>query len=444
MTILARPLDRIAFLYPYLIYGAAALIGIAIAKTGMPFLLLFTLPLLMHRITPLFIALFFILYAQIIPHHSNATAPFDFKIHSMTTKTTPFHTLYRYDGTVNGFGRVCYFSRDQSLKAPVYRIEKGSLKNGYIKCRKPIPQSKKTSLAYKRFQLKKKVAAFIKKNYPTREHHELLTALTTGIRTNHLMTYQFARLGLAHLLAISGFHFALLGYLLYRCLLPFLAPSSTNIYLLILLSIYFVFLGPSPSISRAYIAALLVLFAPFVHQHPNPINALGFALMVALIANPHIAQNAGFQLSFAATLGILTGTKTILNWINRLLPPPTPYELKRTHYPLFYKLSKPIRPLLALNLSVHLATLPILLTTFHTFPLASLIYNLFFPFLITLTLALFCLQLHALNIPLLHLIHHLLSAPPSPLLLDLTIPLPLILTPLLLALTLRTKEAVYA
>lgn len=443
MTIFVRPLDRISFLYPFLIYGSASLIGIAIAHTNNPWLLFLTLPLLIHRISPLFVTLFFIFYTGLIPHQSNAKAPFDFQIKAISLKTTPFQTLYRYDGTVKGHGKACYFSNDKLLSASTYHIEKGSLQSGMIKTQRLKPASDKISLPYKRFLLKKKVAAFIKKRYKKREHQELLTALTTGLRTNHLMSYQFSRLGLAHLLAISGFHFALLGYLLYRSLTPFLAPSSTNIYLLILLTVYFIFLGPTPSISRAYIAAFLVLLAPLVHQKPNPINALGFALCIALIANPHIALNVGFQLSFAATLGILALTKTLLKWINRALPPPSPFEQKRSHFPLFFKLGKPIRPLIALNLSVHLATLPIILSSFHTFPLASLIYNLFFPFLITLSLALFCLQLHALNAYLLHIIHQLLAAPPTPFLFECTFTLPLFLTPLLLAYGLRLKEAIY-
>ena len=56
-----------------------------------------------------------------------------------------------------------------------------------------------------------------------------------------------------------------------------------------------------------------------------------------------------------------------------------------------YILSALIRKTLSLNAAVCLFSLPVLLHLFHKFPLLSLIYNLFFPFCVTLALALlFC------------------------------------------------------
>lgn len=440
MTILIRPLDRLSHKYPLLFYGVAAFIGVLITRTGNGYFLLFLIPLLIHRISPLFITLIFALYTYITPHHSSGSGPFTFHIDSISYKTSPYNTVYRYNGTIKGHGRITYTSPQKVLKNPTYFVEKGTLRNGFLRARTLTPLSAKKSLAYKRFELKEKAASFIKKHYPVKEHADLITALTTGLRKNHLLSYQFSRLGLAHILAISGFHFGLIAYLLFRLLSPFMRMTTANTFVLIILSLYFIFLGPSPSISRAFVASLIILFAPFVGRAPLSIDALGCALLICLAFDPHAAVGAGFQLSFAATLGILTLTPRTLRAINRFWPPPEASELRFSPFAFLLKLGKPIRALIALNLSVHLVTLPIILTHFQIFPLASLVYNLFFPFLITLSMSLFLLGLHPLNIPLLHLMHTLLSYPPTQFLFNLSFTLPILLTPFLLMYGLRASE----
>ena len=85
-----------------------------------------------------------------------------------------------------------------------------------------------------------------------------------------------------------------------------------------------------------------------------------------------------------------------------------------------YLLSSFLRQALSLTLAVNLLLLPLLLYHFHQFPLLSLLYNLFFPFFVGVSLSLLLLALvfQLLFPPLSHLLYSLTGSITS-LLLDL-------------------------
>ena len=166
------------------------------------------------------------------------------------------------------------------------------------------------------------------------------------------------------------------------------------VVMLTLLSTFFFYMGFSPSISRAWIGFLLPLVGFLFGYKATALNALGMALMVALIIDPLSLRLLGFQLSYLATFGILTFYKPIEELMRKLLPKRL-YETA-LKMPLLDQygvlLSATIRSALSLNIAVHLFTLPLVLFNFHKFPWLSLIYNLFFPLGIALSLLLLLLS----------------------------------------------------
>jgi competence protein ComEC len=63
--------------------------------------------------------------------------------------------------------------------------------------------------------------------------------------------------------------------------------------------------GPEPSVVRATIMAVLVLAAIVLDREASTLNSLALAALVILAARPGDLLDPGFQLSFAATAGIL-------------------------------------------------------------------------------------------------------------------------------------------
>jgi competence protein ComEC len=257
------------------------------------------------------------------------------------------------------------------------------------------------SLPKMRFICKRFFAKHIEKLYPSPYVHKLLTALTLGSLEDPLLRFSFGKLGLQHILAISGFHFAILSLCFGIALRIFLPRRTTFYALLFLLTLYLLLIGAAPSILRAYLAAILYLISNLIGIRSRAINLLSATLLFELILTPTSILSLGFQLSFLATAAILFVCPVATTWIEWLLPKRTLSEALSLHTleKAIYLLCSILRPLFALNLSIILILVPTTLWCFSSFPLISLIYNLFIPWCITLSIFLFLLGLSFFYFP---------------------------------------------
>jgi competence protein ComEC len=116
----------------------------------------------------------------------------------------------------------------------------------------------------------------------------------------------FAATGTLHLFAISGLHIAgmaaALLWLAKRARLPEL-PSG--LVILALLWLYVQVTGASPSSVRAWIMAAFLWGGHASGRDTPPLQSLALACAVTLILSPEACTDAGFQLSYAAVLGII-------------------------------------------------------------------------------------------------------------------------------------------
>jgi competence protein ComEC len=174
-------------------------------------------------------------------------------------------------------------------------------------------------------------------------------------------------------------------------------------------NLYFLFVGSVPAVQRSWLVAMLYLTGKLLGRHASGLNLLGVALAVEILLDPLISAHLGFQLSFLSCAGILLLHPLCESSLRKLFPKPAFSELPplAQHVRL---LSSYLREALAVTFSVNLAILPLLLLHFHQFPLLSLLYNLFFPFLVSL----------ALFLLLVSLLVHLLFPPLASLLFPLT------------------------
>jgi len=116
----------------------------------------------------------------------------------------------------------------------------------------------------------------------------------------------FRRSGLAHLLAVSGQNVALLALLAMPVLAAFGLPLRTRlIWVLGLIAVYVPLAGAGPSIQRAGVMGALNVLALLAGRRASRFHALAVAAIVTLAIDPRIAAAVGWQLSFAALLGIL-------------------------------------------------------------------------------------------------------------------------------------------
>jgi competence protein ComEC len=358
----------------------------------------------------------------------------EFEVSTLKPSQSPFQRSLLYKGQIKHFraktGEVahhlpCNIYMPVSNSRPKadcsYRIE-GTLheKAGRFYLFKPLKKKPwerlegTSSFAEGRFRAKEGVRAYLKKHLKNAQCCNFLTALATGDLEDRTLAFEFGRLGLQHILAISGFHFALIAAFCSFFLRLFLPYKVAAGVLLVLLSVYFFFIGNAPSVQRAWIAIFLFLIGQLCDLRTSGLNALGLGLIVEILIDPLLITHVGFQLSFLATLAILMLYPVLNGLLGRHLrirPLSTLVRMNRLHQH-GYILSSLIRQALALNLSVHLVAIPAVLFLFHKFPLLSLVYNLFFPVGVSLSLLLLLLAipLTLLMPPLGELIHGLNNA----------------------------------
>jgi len=138
---------------------------------------------------------------------------------------------------------------------------------------------------------------------------EFLMSLFFGAR-NHLsypLKEKIQKVGLSHIVAVSGFHLSFLNkglsFLFYEL---FALNKYLNFFLIIIFDFLFVLCSNfSPSVIRSFSMAFLVLLASLNYRFYYPTNALIFTLCLMIFLNPEIFFDIGFQLSFLATFSLL-------------------------------------------------------------------------------------------------------------------------------------------
>lgn len=415
---------------PALLYGLAFLLGITFAIASSPLLALIPTLLLLGPLIAtaafqqFFIATLVLLsgYVYTAAHHTLPTLPPEgvkgralVKIHSLAKQSNLFAERWVYRVTLAPF-----ISHDSALVLPslpclialpvldtlslprsrplaendyfvdgtLVQTEGGTYRLKVSTKAVWTPIERTWSLAEQRYRWKEAVANWIEGNFPHVQAATFLAGLTTGDFDDHWMRQQFSRFGVQHLLAISGFHFAIVAAFLGLFLRLFLPLRPSLISLLVLLSFYCLFLGPQPSILRAYLMSALALSASLFEKQSSSLNLLGVALLVVLALNPLACCELGFQLSFATTFAILLFYSPSLEALSHLFPKRNLEEALKMHgsHRSAYCFLTFLRQGLALTLAVNAAALPLTLYSFEVYPWMSLLYNLFYPAMASLSL----------------------------------------------------------
>lgn len=138
----------------------------------------------------------------------------------------------------------------------------------------------------------------------------IVTAILIGDRAGlgDLLEQRLQRAGTYHVIAISGGNIAILValtlWVLRRlCVSDRLATCTT----LAILVGYAWLVGPQSSVIRATVMALIYLGGRLLDERANALNALAVAVVAILCLWPLSIADAGFWLTFGATLAILVG-----------------------------------------------------------------------------------------------------------------------------------------
>jgi competence protein ComEC len=137
----------------------------------------------------------------------------------------------------------------------------------------------------------------------------LMNALVFGYRekieTETLESYQ--KLGLTHLLAVSGFNVGIISYFLYLLFVRMgMVKELAYVLIVIFLPVYIILTGGESSIVRAGIMGMLALCFIIFQKKINPAVLLSIVCITMILWNPLFAFDLGFQLSFLMTFVLIT------------------------------------------------------------------------------------------------------------------------------------------
>ncbi len=137
----------------------------------------------------------------------------------------------------------------------------------------------------------------------------LPSALLLGDRSalDGAVRRDFARVGVSHLLAISGLHMTLLfGFLEVLLRLCRVGKRARAVTLRVLALGYLSLLGFPPSATRAVVMLGVTYLAALLSARSDALTSLGLAGALIVAVSPSSVADAGFWMSLLATLGILT------------------------------------------------------------------------------------------------------------------------------------------
>ncbi|WP_127579767.1 DNA internalization-related competence protein ComEC/Rec2 [Paenibacillus koleovorans] len=128
---------------------------------------------------------------------------------------------------------------------------------------------------------------------------------------------QFSRLGLTHVLAISGLHVAIfVGGCLGLMRICGLTRERALTAAMVLVPVYTALAGGSPSVVRAGLMAMLALYAARRGILKDGLHLLCAVALLMLLWEPYYLLDVSFQLSFLVTAGLILGVPRF----SRLLP----------------------------------------------------------------------------------------------------------------------------
>ena len=130
----------------------------------------------------------------------------------------------------------------------------------------------------------------------------------------------FRNAGLSHVLALSGMHLAIIGFLSSYFISFLLNKKALKLFLIAISFVFLFFAGASPSLIRAFLMLTIIAIARLLYVKVNILGVLCFTFTIHLMLFPEDSLTLSFMLSYSALFGILFCSKAIYYFFNSFLP----------------------------------------------------------------------------------------------------------------------------
>lgn len=191
----------------------------------------------------------------------------------------------------------------------------------------------------------------------------VVSAMTLGEK-RHIdssLRNEYSRAGVAHVLALSGTHLAIL----YFVLMLLVGKGSVASRFVVVATIwgYVVIVGMPVSAVRAAMMLSMFTLADVMRRGYDRMDVLVTTIMLMMLVNPRVIFDVGFQLSVMSVGAIIV----ICPLLNGLLPP----DFHSRHHHLFKLWS-----MVSVGVAAQIGTAPLVAYYFHSLPCWFVISNL--------------------------------------------------------------------
>lgn len=226
------------------------------------------------------------------------------------------------------------------------------------------------------YQLRMRAYREIYRVFPAPEA-PLLAGILLGIESDIPpdLADAFQDTGTAHIIAISGFNIAILAALFSILFTRLLGNLLSRWWILVLtilsISAYTVLAGAGASVVRAAAMGSLGLLGSQLGRRSTGaagLNTLAFTAAVMCLAVPRLPWDASFQLSFAATLGLMLYAAQLQAGFTSLASLYLPASFAQ-------RLAGPVSEYMLFTLAAQLTTLPVILYHFQRVSISALLVN---------------------------------------------------------------------
>lgn len=198
----------------------------------------------------------------------------------------------------------------------------------------------------------------------------LLSGILLGLDQDlpDALTGAFQETGTAHIIAISGFNIAIISAFFFWALRRVASRWKAAFFSILAVFLYALLVGAEPAVMRAAIMGGMAILGTQIGRRGSGLNTLVFTAAVMCLFDPLLLWDVSFQLSFAATLGLVVVGNPWLRGFTAWLEQRLPSEKAR-------RIADPVGEYLLLTLAAQIATLPLMAWHFHQLSLTALVAN---------------------------------------------------------------------
>ena len=290
-------------------------------------------------------------------------------VHGFLLARTFTGNTYHYGDLIRLQGRIQTPPENEDFSYREYLANQGIYSTISYPAITLVEQGKGNPFLFAIYAFRERALSLLYRLLPDPEA-SLMAGILLGVQSGIPAEVQeaFRLTGTSHIIVISGFNITIIAAfftLLFRRLLGERRGAVVSGLAIIF---YTLLVGANPAVVRAAILGMLTLLGHQVGRRQAGLNSLAIIAAIMAFATPTILLDVSFQLSFAATLGIMLYAEPLTTGLINILAQVFPRNK-------IERLAGPLSAYFVLTLAAQVTTLPLMAYYFKRVSLTALLVN---------------------------------------------------------------------